>query len=269
MTTTIQHQLTEALERHKINVKDQQANTLLLVQGTGVRAQEVQVALKPLHDALAGVDSARHADKLDAYAEGLKAGLVAPLRPEVMAQWTYEQLAGKMFLAAHDKLWALGVEAVTGHQPWQLPLDETTALTVMLELERGQRALTQDLVERWQVTQDRIYSAARSMLFHRTRDLRPKANWSGHQGVFSISNKDGFDAARATVLCDVLFTELDEFKVLFALPTPDLLLFVEDRSPEHQQRLQAAARQAFTESASPLSDALYHISRNRLTPFSS
>lgn len=256
--------LKSALEQQKLKVNITADHTITLQHGVGIRAKELTLEVSELGAHLGQLAPQARQGQLYAYASGVASGLVAPLRPEVMDQWTYEQLAGKMFLTVQTHAYSLGVKAATGSMAWHIKIDEHISLMTILELDRGHRTLTQELVDRWGVTQDRIYSAARSMLFHRTRDTRPTP-LGDEPEVLKVYRGDGFDAARCVVICDVLFTELDEFSALFAMPHPDLLLLTKDKSA--YQALQRAATSAFEGAQSPASPCVYELERGRPTRF--
>lgn len=256
--------LKAALEQQKLKVNLSATGAIEVQHGVGLRAKTLTLDVGELQAHLEQLAPQARQGQLNAYASGVASGLVTPMRPEVMEQWTYEQLAGKMFLIIQTQAYALGVKAATGSMAWQLKIDEHISFMTILELDRGHRTLTQELVDRWGVTQDRIYSAARSMLFHRTRDTHP-APLGDEPQVLKVYRGDGFDAARCVVICDVLFTELDEFSALFAMPHPDLLLLTKDK--RDYQAIKRAALSAFEAADNPTSPLIYALERGRPARF--
>ena len=258
--------LCAALEARKLKVKRAAGGAITVQEGVGLRAQEATLELSALERALERAQPAHRAGLLRACSYGVKGALVTPARAQVMDQWTYEQVAGKMFLGVVDPGLDAGVQAVTGSPCWRLPIDEDLGLMAWIELEQGRRPITQAQAQRWGVTDDRVQSAARSMLYHRTRDVITHRGYLGHPEVQAVALGDGLDAARCVVICDVLFGELDEFKAVMAMPHPDLLLLAPSREAQALAQLQAAAWAAYEAAEHPLSPRIYALERGRPRP---
>ncbi len=255
--------LTEALESSRVSVT-QIADTLNLSSGKGLTANKVNIDPLPLFERLdqeSPLDPTRMKQLIGGYVSGVVLSM-GESKFSTADTVEYEEVAGGMLSNVEVDTFILGVEAVLGVKPWYEPFNEERGLiqVVYLSLNRGTRPLTQDLVERWGSTTDRIFSAARSMLFHRTRDAHlDRAKDASHPDIQQVSKGDGYDAARSLVLPDVFFIELNEPTFHFAMPSKDLLLFVDasDKDTEKLQALHDLAKTKWSEADYPLDHAVY------------
>lgn len=167
--------------------------------------------------------------------------------------WTFNQAAGRIFPIVETAAFGIGVRAASGSSAFTLPLYDDLNFAFIIESDRGWRCLTSTQAEAWGVASDRIRAAARSMLYHRTRDLpwRPV-----DEHVFQIQKGDGFDAARCMVFEDVFFSDVGpHFR--FGIPDPDTLLFVRGDSPAELDALKTAVDKLYASATAPLSARLY------------
>ena len=237
-------------------------DTLNVTQGRGRMAVKANLDMDPLLERLDGVaDPVERARHLGGFASGVKGVLAEPPRSKAR-EWTYEMTAGRMLPNLESDAFLLGVAAASEDEAWHTRFSEDLILTVYVELDRGLRVLTRQQVEAWGATDDRIYSAARSMLFHKTRQAR-RAPLEQTPRVHELRVGDGFDAARSIVVTEVFFTELDEASFRFAAPHQDALLYVQGTDDEALTQLQAATQAAYAEADYPLSPRLYRLDGNR------
>lgn len=256
--------LLEALRAEKFDT-NLVAGTINVSRGVGRTASKANLDPRELFERLGGeadMSDLRQRQLLAGYVSGVALSLREPPNSRASSM-SYEQLAGGMLSNIEVDTFALGVEAVHGVKPWSAPFALADGLiqVVYLSIDRGMRPLTLDQVERWGATDDRIYSAARSMLFHKTRDVTLDP-FEGSAQVRHVRRGDGHDAARSMVLTDVFFSELDESSFHFAIPSQDHLLFTEitrDGSQAPLEELEALAAKTLKESKYPLSSNIYTI----------
>lgn len=255
--------LLEALRAEKLDA-DLVAGTINVTRGAGRTASKANLDPHDLFERLgkeADMNALRQRQLLAGYVSGVSLSLREPSNSRA-SSLSYEQLAGGMLSNIEIDTFSLGVEAVHGVAPWSAPFAPVDGLiqVVYLSIDRGMRPLTLDQVERWGATDDRIYSAARSMLFHRTRDvtLDPVAQ---HDHVRRVHHGDGYDAARSMVLTDVFFSDLDESTFHFAIPSQNHLLFTQASPGDDPAKLDELSKLA----SSLLADAKYPLSSNIYT----
>lgn len=258
--------------RHRRLEVERVGDTLNLASGAGRMAHKANLDPEPFFAWLQArevseAEATRELSRqLGGYLRGVELVLSEPVNSPA-SRWSYEQSAGRMTNAIEVEGFIHGVEAATeGERPWHAPFAEGLIQVVTLSLDRGMRPLTERQVEAWGATDDRVFSAARSMLYHKTRDaeLTPHPE---EPGVFQVTQGDGFDAARCLVLPDVFFLELDEASFRFALPSPDLLLYTQAREdqPERLTALARAAKSAHDSEEYPLSAKTYKLAGGRPT----
>ena len=257
--------LRKGLEARKIAVREQGGDRLELTYGQGLMAQKREIDLGPVLERLEGQGPGEVETRrlVVGYIQGVHEALSEPKKSRA-SQWSYELSAGKMMLSLQVETYVAGVLAVRPEEPvWHAPFVDDVVAVVVVELDRGLRPLSTDQVTRWGATDDRIFSAARSMLFHKTRDL-PLGQMEGFPGVFRLSKGDGYDAARAFVAADAYYSEVDESKFEFAIPHQDALLFIQQE--RHRESLRAAAQQEAMASECPLSFAALKLERTGRPP---
>lgn len=215
------------------------------------------------HDGLAEI-GAKNDDTnraLGAWAKGVKFALLEPSESPA-ASWDFAEAAGRLVASFDAAPYAAGVEAATGESAWTLALEDDLIVDFLLELDSGIRPVRVSDVDRWGVSEDRMVSGARSMLFHKAQQTAP-VPVENHPPVERLRVGDGYDAARALVLEDLFFGEFDD-EARLAFPTSDHLLFV--RSPENQTDLEAlreATDEAYEATDYPLTRRLFRLEGGR------
>jgi hypothetical protein len=107
-------------------------------------------------------------------------------------------------------------------------------------------------------------AAARSMLYHRTREVARPEPLPADASITKLYIGDGWDAARGILMPDLLFGELDERRYRFAMPHHDLLLYTQEDGSEGPTRaLREAAREAMEGAAMPLSASVFTLDGHR------
>ncbi len=266
MTTSSTHldALIKALEAQRIAVEPI-AGTLNLTRGKGLTASKANIDPAPLFTRLEEAEDEATTQRLLAgYVSGVSLTLMEPPNSKASAM-SYEQIAGRMMPNIEVDTYILGVKAASGFEPWYVPFTDGLIQVVYLNLDRGMRPLTQDQVERWGATDDRIFSAARSMLFHKTRHALIEPVDEAHPDIKRVTMGDGYDAARGMVLTDVFFSELDEQRFRFAMPSQDVILFTEltKDEPERLTDLKEAAKGLFNKTNYPISSDIYKLNSTR------
>lgn len=252
--------IADALGEHRVST-ERIGDTLNATLGKGLMASKANLDLAPVLEHLEGVAPEALPRQIAGFASGVRAVMLEPKRSKA-SQWTYEETAGRMLPNLEVDTFVLGAEAAGQETPWHARFSDELLLTVYIQLDRGLRLVTLPQMERWGATDDRIYSAARSMLFHRTRD----AQLAPHEDLAHVRRVrvgDGYDAVRSIVLTDVFFADLDESSFRFSAPHQDLLLYVQGDDEERLAQLREATRRAFEGADYPLSDAIYSLEAGR------
>lgn len=252
--------ITGALLGRRLEV-ERIGDTLNVKAGPGRFASKANIDLEPILTALADAQENQHTRMIGGFASGVKTAISEPPRSKAN-DWTYEQCAGRMMPNLEVDTYLLGVEAAGFDEPWHVRFSEDLLLVITIELDRGYRPLTQSQVDAWGATGDRVYSAARSMLFHKTRDVRLRHN-DPREGVHTVKLGDGHDAARGIVLTEVFFSDLDESTFRFTAPSQDLLYYVQDLSDETLRALEEATEETYLSTDYPLSRHIFELQPTR------
>lgn len=249
--------VSERLVAEKVEVS-RVADTLNVKFGQGLIAHKANVDVSALLERLRDVDAADHARQIAGFVSGVKAVLSEPLNSKA-GGWEFRQAAARLMPNIEVETFVLGAQAA-GEDPWTIELGGGLVQAFFLELDRGMRVVTRAQVAAWGTTRDRMEVAARSMLFHRTREVAQRELVPGFAGVLQVRVGDGWDSARGAVLPDLFFTEIDEAKYRFALPHHDLLLFTEeDGSGARSAALREAARAAYGAAAAPITTEIFSL----------
>ena len=246
------------LEKRKLHV-ERQPDGLKVTQGSGILAQSAVINADDLLQSAPSDEVAcrRH---LQAWTAGVKHVLLEPSRSKA-DEWSFVDSAGRLLPLIMPRTYLQGVEAAAGHPPWSEPFVDDLHLLFLIRLDRGLRVLTTDQTTRWGVSDDRIRSAARSLLFHRTRDLSFK-DVEDFSGVQRLKAGDGHDAARCQVVADAFFSEVGSgFR--FSIPSPDhfLCTFGDDDHQLHQ-----ATNTIYGDVDLPLSPRIFEFRTGTVTP---
>lgn len=252
--------ISDALGARRLEV-ERIGDTLNVKDGPGRFASKANLDLEPILDVLGDADEANQRRLIAGFVNGVKTVLAEPPRSKA-GDWTYEQTAGRVMPNLEVDTYLLGVKAAGMEEPWHVRFSDDLLLVITIELDRGYRPLTQAQVDAWGATSDRVYSAARSMLFHKTRDVRLRKD-EPSPGVHMVKLGDGHDAARSIVLTEVFFSELDEGTFRFGTPNQDMLYYVQSLDEETLEALASATREAYEASDYPLSSALFELQPTR------
>ncbi len=236
--------------------------TFNVVLGQGPMARRANLDPAPLFEVL-GDDPDSQRRQITGYADGVYHALLEPKRSPGPEMSFVEAASGLLPTIAAPEF-ALGVEAVAQETPWISPFAEGLNHYYLMHLNRGIRVLSAEQAQRWGVTADRITAAARSLLFHRTRDV-PRKPFGDSSHVHRLHKGDGHDAARCQVIADVFYTEISS-SFRFALPDADHLLFVYGDSPEELEALRQAIDEVYQESKAPLTKSIYHFDGSKPRP---
>lgn len=240
------------------------ADTLNVKYGQGLIAHKANLALDGLMARLADTPPEARDRLIAGFVSGVCAVLAEPLNSKA-AGWEFRQAAARMMLNVEVDTFALGAEAA-GERPWVMALEGDLVMVVVLQLDRGLRVVSQAQVEAWGTTRDRLAVAARSMLFHRTREVAQREPVEGYPGVQRVKVGDGWDAARCVVIPDLFFSEIDEAKYRFIMPHQDVLYFTEeDGTGAPTASLSALAAAEYSAAKYPISDALFKLVRHTPT----
>lgn len=158
-----------------------------------------------------------------------------------------------------------GVLAAGGSRPFFQPYVGDLRLAYYIDLDEGQRLLTEAQVTQWGVHPERIEKAGLSIMFHRSGYQR----WENHlvDGVLihRLAIGDGSDAARGALL-----EMFDYYKAqsgrYFAAPESNTFLFTDELSDASLAVIKKVAEGAYQKSTLPLSRGIFRIHKGKLTP---
>ncbi len=197
------------------------------------------------------------------YVSGIEHALLEPADSEADT-WDFSESAGGLLMRLETESFRDGVEAATGSAPWTQPFHGDLVLVFLIELDMGMRVLDEPQFERWSVTPDRVVSGARSMLFHKANPADP-STLEDYEGVEHLRVGDGCDAARALVLDELFFGEIDDSSRV-ALPGSDDLLLVRSGDDASYEALEAAAQAYYDEADCPLTPSLFGFEKRKPVP---
>ncbi|MGM0555621.1 MAG: hypothetical protein ACQEVA_04495 [Myxococcota bacterium] len=246
-------QLSDKLTGMNASVEEA-AGTLNVAVGRGITASKANVDPSELVDILDQADEDERNRLIAGYASGVKHVLLEPKRSDA-AEWSYEKTAGRLMPSVEVHTFTLGAAAASGGQAWTKDYHEDLVMAYLIELDLGMRVLTESQVDDWGVTSDRVTAAGRSLLFHKSRNLKA-TKLDDFPVVERFSVGDEYDAARGLVVADVFFSEFDD-DFRFATPTKDDFLFVRDDDAASIEALCAATDARFDEAEYPISRSLY------------
>lgn len=231
-------------------------------RGSGAMEAKANVDPVPFLESLSA-DASAARRRMAGWVSGVKHVLLEPGNSEADT-WNFTEAAGRLGMAIEVDSFVDGVEAAAGSAAWTQPFDEDLVYVFLLELDMGIRVLTADQFDAWSATPDRVVSGARSMLFHKAESTSPE-KLEAYPGVERFHVGDGYDAARALVLDDLMFGEFGD-STRIAIPTTDDLLFVREGTDENVEALNRAARNRCQEADYPLTTTLYRFERGQPVP---
>lgn len=245
-------ELKETLRELGLKV-DEVAGTLNITQGTGILASKTNLDPLPFLESLPEERASRRREFLG-YSRGVKHVLLEPKRSDA-STWSFVESAGSILPSLELGSFAKGAEAAAGTAPFTLPFRDGVILAYLMRLSRGVRVLTAQQVQDWGVAKDRITAGARSLLFHRTRELHFRP-FEGSKKVSTLKAGDGHDAARYLVVADAFYSEVDS-RFHFAIPSSEVFLCVFQNDKDSLEELRRAALSVYETTDSPLSLGIY------------
>jgi hypothetical protein len=254
--------LDDALRARRLDVQTV-GHTLNVSHGRGPMAHKANIDPQSLIERLEASAPHAHRRLVNGFASGIQHVLLEPVRSRA-SEWTFVESAKGLVPNLEVDTFVDGVRAASGQDPWVLPFVDDLVVSHLVELDQGVRVLTGPQVERWGVTADRVKSAARSILFHKSREVKPKP-FDGFDLVSAITVGDDYEAVRALVIADAFYTEIGS-GYRFSIPRQDLFLSVSSDSPEHLEALDAATRSVFETADYPLSRRLFRFELGRPVP---
>lgn len=270
MTTpnqSIIENLTDRLQDLRIHV-ERIADTLNVSHGEGLMSHKANLDLTPLFERLQNTPEPEQNRLIAGYASGVLHVLLEPARSRAR-DWTFIESTGGITPNIEVDTFALGAEAASGEPAFTLPLttnsDNDLVISYIIHLNRGLRVLSIPQKTDWAVSQDRITAAARSLLYHKTRDAKPVPYDPALPGVMAIRTGDNYDAARSLVFADAFYHDVTD-ACRFTMPTQDIFLYILNNSPDERTALQQATAQEFSRAAYPLSSEIFHFVSGKPTP---
>ncbi len=262
--------LTERFQKLRIQA-DRVADSLNVSHGEGLMIHKANLDLTPLFERLKNTpedNPNQHNRLLAGYVNGVLHVLLEPARSRAR-DWTFVESTGGITPNIEVDTFALGAEAASGEPAFVLPLNDTPGndlvIAYIIHLNRGLRVLSVPQKADWAVSQDRITSAARSLLFHKTRAAKPKPYDDNFPGIMAIETGDSYDAARSLVFADAFYHDVTD-ATRFAIPSQNTFLFTHTNTPEARTQLQQATTHAFTEADYPLSSQTFQFVSGKPTP---
>lgn len=251
-------EIEDALRTRRLDVK-RVADTFNVSQGTGIMAHKANIDPRTILDELDDDAEARRR-QIAGFASGVKHVLLEPSRSSA-DEWDFITSAGRLAPAMQVSTFALGVHAASGESPWTIDFVDDLEVAYIIKLDRGLRVLTKAQVEHWGVSDDRITAGARSLLFHKTRDLGFKSLES-FTAVRRLHAGDGHDAARCFVVADAFYSDIGpDFR--FTIPSPDHFLCVFESTDDSLDELHRATEAVYSEAAYPLSRTLFRFESSK------
>lgn len=233
---------------------EQVESTLNVKAGKGILAAKANVDPSALWDVLAGADPGARDRLITGFASGVKHVLMEPKRSDA-SEWDYVKTAGRLLPNIEVHTFGLGAEAAAGEPPWTLDFHEDLILAYFVDLDMGMRVLTESQVDGWSATDDRVSSAARSLLFHKSRSLKAE-KLEEFEGVEKIHTGDTYDAMRCIVVADIFFGDFDD-SYRFSMPSQNALLFTRGDDESWVEALRAATDAHYDEADYPLTRSIY------------
>lgn len=240
------------------------ADTLNVSHGEGLMSHKANLDLTPLFDRLKNTPAPEQNRLIAGYASGVLHVLLEPARSRAR-DWTFIESTGGITPNIEVDTFALGAEAASGEPAFTLPLAGDLIYSYIIHLNRGLRVLSIPQKNDWAVSQDRITAAARSLLYHKTRDAKPVPYDPALPGVMAIRTGDNYDAARSIVFADAFYHDVTD-ACRFTMPTQDLFLYILNNTADERSALQQATTQEFSRATYPLSPEIFHFVAGKPTP---
>lgn len=264
-TEVFLEELDRALREERLDV-ERVEDTFNVRLGTGIMAQRAHIDPQSLFEELADLgdkDQTLRRRQIAGFASGVKHVLLEPARSPGR-QWDFIRSAGGLLPTIEVTSFTEGVRQAAGESAWTRDFFDDLRLAYIIRLTRGLRVLTEPQMNDWGVSADRVTAAARSLLFHRTRDLRPQ-KFESFSKVYRLQGGDGHDAARCLVIADAFFTEIDD-SFRFTIPTPNHLLFTYHDDPASISELRTATDEVLSENTHILTGQIFRVQSGKPMP---
>ncbi len=243
--------LAHALRAAEARVTAESDSEVLARVFDGRRGREVTLVVADVAALVAAAPGDPRA-ALGSFARGVAAALTEPLKGSGPPE-TFAGAAKCLLPTLEGPLFADGVRAAGAGSPWLRPFGSDISIAYVVELDEGFHVLTEQEVNDWAVTADRVHKASLSILFHRTSF---GCFETVSEGVEEFRMNDGHDAARALIF-DMWDYHRARRGVAFCVPTPGVMLLTDDVSDPGVAALQREASTRFEASATPLSQQTY------------
>ncbi len=248
----IVQQLEDALRSRRLDVEAVE-DTFNVSQGSGIMAHKANIDPRPLLEYLDDSDRELRRD-IAGYVSGVKHVLLEPSRSSA-DEWSFVESAGGLVPSLEVPTFQLGVQAAADEPAWTLDFDDDLVVAYFVQLDRGLRVVTQPQFDGWGISADRLTSGARSILFHKTRELdfQPLDSF---ESVYRLHSGDGYDAARCFVVSDAFYSRVDD-GLRFGMPSPDHFICVFDSDAESIGELSEAIDEIYETVDYPLTDQIF------------
>ncbi len=258
MSTPLYQATLDALKEQNLDVQPLPNGTLQATSGRGPSKRTTPLDLSALERFVVDHPDAGHKRAAAGFAAGVAAVHDEPVRSKA-DQWGFVECAGRLSPSLQYQTFEHGHVAACGHRPWLLDFSDDLRVAYSIELDRGRRTLTRPQYEGWNVTEDRITAASRSLLFYKTAQDAMHGKFEPHppSGGQFYSLADGYDAARALIIQDLDYQRARR-GIIFAVPHQDILL-LRNTTDDNQALAQftQAVQEAFDASQYPLTTQLY------------
>lgn len=188
-------------------------------------------------------------------ARGVVAVLNEPGR-STADQLTFMDVTASIAPVAEGPGFTEGVLAAGGSQPFFRPYVGDMQQAYYIDLDDGQRLLTQEQADRWGVHPERIDKAGLSILFHRSGRERWENNLIDGVLVRRLVIGDGGDAARGTLLEMYDYHKAQSGR-FFAMPSSEMLVFTDNLAHDTLVVFRRVVEGAYAKSDQPLSTDVF------------
>jgi hypothetical protein len=183
------------------------------------------------------------------------AGASAAIRVGTAPGLTFGAVAAGLVMRLVNAHTLAGQRAVTGRDQFALPFAAGLLLACYVDADGGLAPLSAARVESWGATVDRVTSAARSNLYHRTppEPARRAREPAPHERV---ECGDSLDSGRVALLSDLWWDRVFG-GIAFAAPGADLLLLAPAGDEAGVCAIAQAAAAHYAEAAFPVSPEVF------------
>lgn len=203
-----------------------------------------------------------------ALASNVARGVVAVLNEpgrSTADQLTFMDVTASIGPVAEGPGFAEGVAAAGGGAPFFRGYVGDLRLAYYIDLDDGQRLLTQEQAERWGVHPERIEKAGLSILFHRSGYDRWEKNLVDGVLVLRMVIGDGGDGARGTLL-EMFDYQKSLTGRYFAMPSSEMLVVSDNLEHGTLAVFRRVVESAYAKHAHPLTPAVFRCVDGKLDP---